>query len=86
VWGTTWHGALENDGFRRAFLTEVAAAAGSAFRPSSDTVFAEARQRRFDALADAVAVHLDTEALWRLIEDGPPPGLPFLAPGAPDAG
>ena len=28
VWGTSWHGVLENDEFRRAFLAEVAALAG----------------------------------------------------------
>ena len=33
VWGTMWHGAFENDGFRRAWLTEVAAAAGSPLAP-----------------------------------------------------
>ena len=27
--------------------------------------------------------HLDTDALWRLIESGPPSGLPFIPPGAP---
>ena len=34
VWGTSWHGTLENDGFRRAFLAEVAAVAGRDFRPA----------------------------------------------------
>ena len=42
VWGTTWHGALENDGFRRAFLTDVARTAGRDFVPSADTGFAGA--------------------------------------------
>jgi adenosylcobyric acid synthase len=27
VWGTSWHGTLENDQFRRAFLADVAAVA-----------------------------------------------------------
>ena len=31
--GTMWHGALENDGFRRAWLTEIAAASGSSGAP-----------------------------------------------------
>lgn len=31
VWGTHWHGSLESDGFRRAFLREVAAASGRRF-------------------------------------------------------
>jgi adenosylcobyric acid synthase len=84
VWGTTWHGALENDGFRRAFLAEVAATAGRAgFEPAPDTSFAQLREARLDTLADAVADHLDTDALQRLIEGGATPGLPFVPPGAP---
>lgn len=82
VWGTTWHGAWENDGFRRAFLREVAAAAGRDFTPQPGVSFAALRERRLDALGDLVAEHLDTAAVWRLLERGPPPGLPVLAPGA----
>ncbi len=82
VFGTTWHGALENDDFRRAFLTEVAALSGRRFVVATDTDFAAVREARLDALGDLVADHADTDALWRLIEDGPPPGLPLLPPGA----
>jgi adenosylcobyric acid synthase len=78
VWGTSWHGVLENDEFRRAFLAEVAALAGRDFTPAPDTDFAAVREARLDALGDLVAGHLDTAALIRLIEDGPPPGLPTL--------
>lgn len=79
VWGTTWHGALENDGFRRAFLAEVAQLAGKpGFVPAPDTDFAALREARLDSLADAVAEHLDTAALEKLIVDGPTPGLPGL--------
>ncbi|WP_369259363.1 cobyric acid synthase [Geodermatophilus amargosae] len=81
VWGTTWHGALENDGFRRAFLAEVARATGRRFTPAPDTSFAGVREQRLDALGDLVAEHADTGALWRLLEDGPPAGLPLLPPG-----
>ncbi|MDQ1724085.1 MAG: adenosylcobyric acid synthase [Frankiaceae bacterium] len=66
TWGTVWHGVLENDEFRRAFLTEVAAAAGRQFRPSP-VAFADARQQRLDALADHVAAHLDMPALVDVI-------------------
>ena len=83
VWGTTWHGALESDGFRRAFLREVAAVAGCAFTPASDTSYAAVRERYLDALGDLVEHHLDTAALRALIDAGPPPGLPFVPPGAP---
>ena len=81
VFGTTWHGALENDGFRRAFLADVAAITGRRFVGSADVSFAALRERRLDALGDLVADHLDTTVLRRLIEHGPPAGLPFLAPG-----
>jgi adenosylcobyric acid synthase len=83
VWGTTWHGALDSDGFRRAFLAEVAAAAGRDFAPAPDTDVAALRSARLDVLADLVADHLDGAALRRLIADGPTPGLPFVPPGAP---
>jgi len=78
VWGTSWHGALENDQFRRAFLAEVAALAGRDFTPAPGTEFAAVREARLDVLGDLVAGHLDTAALSRLIEDGPVPGLPAL--------
>jgi adenosylcobyric acid synthase len=81
VWGTTWHGALEDDGFRRAFLAEVARVAGRRFVAAPDTDFAAVRERRLDALGDLVAEHADTDALWRLVEDGVPDGLPVLPPG-----
>jgi adenosylcobyric acid synthase len=78
VWGTSWHGVLENDEFRRAFLTEVAALAGRDFTPAPGTGFAAVREARLDVLGDLVAGHLDTAALSRLISDGPAPGLPVL--------
>jgi len=82
VWGTTWHGALENDGFRRAFLTEVARCSGRRFVPAPDTDFAAVREAQLDRLGDVVAEHADTAALERLLEDGAPAGLPLLPPGA----
>jgi adenosylcobyric acid synthase len=82
VWGTTWHGALENDGFRRAFLTEVARQSGRRFVPAPDTDFAAVREAQLDRLGDLVAEHADTTALWRLLENGAPDGLPLLPPGA----
>jgi adenosylcobyric acid synthase len=81
VSGTVWHGALESDGFRRAFLADVAALVGRDWQPGT-VAFEDVRQARLDLLGDAVAAHLDTEALLRLIEHGPPPGLPFVPPGA----
>jgi adenosylcobyric acid synthase len=83
VWGTHWHGSLESDGFRRAFLREVAAVAGRAFVPAPGTDFGALREARLDRLADLVEEHTDTAALLRLIEDGAPAALPFVPPGAP---
>ncbi|MBV8541442.1 MAG: cobyric acid synthase [Pseudonocardiales bacterium] len=85
VLGTHWHGLLENDAFRRALLRRVARLAGrSGFRPAPDTSFAAVRAAQLDLLGDLVCTHLDTDALLDLIEHGPPPGLPFIPPGADD--
>ena len=80
VWGTGWHGTLEDNVFRRRFLAEVAAIAGRDFSVAPDTDFAALRQARLDVLGDLVAGHLDTAALRRLIGSGPPPGLPVIPP------
>jgi adenosylcobyric acid synthase len=82
VWGTIWHGALEADGFRRAYLSQVAAQCGVPFEPDPTVSFAAEREKQLDRLGDAVEEHLDTERLWRLIEGGPTAGLPLLPPGA----
>jgi adenosylcobyric acid synthase len=82
VRGTSWHGLLESDGFRRALLRQVAAAAGRDFTPGH-VCFSGVRQHRLDVLGDLVANHMDTGALLNLIDHGPPPGLPFILPGAP---
>jgi cobyric acid synthase CobQ len=81
VWGTTWHGAMENDGFRRAFLEDVARTARRDFTPAPDTRFQQLREATLDALADLVEEHTDTDALWRIIENGAPAGLPVVPPG-----
>jgi len=84
VYGTHWHGLMGNDGFRRAWLTEVAAAAGCAgFVVAPDTEVAALREAQLDLLGDLVAEHLDTAALGELICHGAPAGLPFVPPGAP---
>jgi adenosylcobyric acid synthase len=84
VWGTTWHGAFENDAFRRAWLATAATQAGVAWTPADGAPgFAAHRTAMIDRLADAVEAHLDTETLLRLIENGVPTNLPFIPPGAP---
>jgi adenosylcobyric acid synthase len=84
VFGTHWHGCLETDAFRRAFLTEVAGLAGRRFVAAAGTSFAAARQQRLDSLGDLVAENLDAVAVHRLLAEGPTPGLPFVPPGAPE--
>lgn len=82
VFGTHWHGTFEADGFRSVFLTEVARLAGRrGFRVASGTSFAALRERTVDLLGDLVARHIDTAALLRLIESGPPKSLPIVQQG-----
>jgi adenosylcobyric acid synthase len=78
VMGTSWHGALEHDAFRRALLRWVS----PAFVPGT-TPFAAAREARLDVLGDLVADHLDTAALADLIERGAPADLPIIDPEVP---
>lgn len=84
VWGSTWHGAFENDEFRRMWLAEVAAQAQVDWHASDQSAgFAARRDTMLDRLADAVEEHVDTDRLLRIIEQGPESGLPFVPPGEP---
>lgn len=77
VFGTHWHGLLDNDDFRRAWLTRVAGAAGrSGFVPGDINVAAR-RDAQLDLAADLLAAHLDVDAILGLL-DGPPPARPYL--------
>ncbi|MGZ5369113.1 MAG: cobyric acid synthase [Aeromicrobium sp.] len=77
VFGTMWHGSLEGDGFRRAWLREVA---GPDFVVGT-VGFGEMRERRMDLLADLIEMNLDVDALLGLIADGAPADLAILPPG-----
>ncbi|KQY56378.1 MULTISPECIES: cobyric acid synthase [unclassified Nocardioides] len=81
VFGTMWHGSLEGDEFRRAFLAAAASAAGREWR-SSDVSFPEQREARLDLLGALVEEHLDVDALLELVERGAPADLAILPPGA----
>ncbi|MBC7630634.1 cobyric acid synthase [Aeromicrobium sp.] len=81
VFGTMWHGSLESDALRRAFLVEAATLAGRAYEPSTVS-FGESREARLDLLGDLVEQCLDVDALLDLATHGAPADLPFLAPGA----
>jgi adenosylcobyric acid synthase len=78
VVGTSWHGVLEHDAFRRALLAHVAEVRGRRFVPGTGS-FAQAREARLDVLGDLVERHLDTTRLSALIEGGVPAGLPSVA-------
>jgi adenosylcobyric acid synthase len=80
VVGVAWHGIFESDRFRRAFLGWVAGERGLDWVPGTRP-FAAVREQRLDALGDLIADHADTAALERLLEEGAPPGLPFVPPG-----
>jgi adenosylcobyric acid synthase len=79
VFGTLWHGTLEGDRLRRAWLGEAADRAGLPFAPSSRS-FADAREDRLERLADTAEEHLDVDALLELARSGPPP-LPVVPGG-----
>jgi adenosylcobyric acid synthase len=70
--GTTLHGLFEDDDVRRAFLAMVAAERGKRF-VSAGRSFAAARTAAVDAVADALAEHLDVAALERLIASAAAP-------------
>lgn len=80
VSGTMWHGSLEADGFRSAYLAEVTARQGRRRLPSG-VVFSRRREERLDLLGDLAEKHLDLDALLELARQGVP-SLPLLPPGA----
>jgi adenosylcobyric acid synthase len=77
TFGTSWHGLLEGDAFRRAFLRRVTDARGRRWVGGGES-FATVRERHLDRLGDLVEEHLDTGALLGLIEQGAPRGLRTL--------
>jgi adenosylcobyric acid synthase len=77
VLGTSWHGVMESDGFRRSFLRWVASVRGLDWRPGGFS-FAAAREAQLERLGDLISENVDREALLRLIDDGPPSGLPVV--------
>lgn len=82
VWGTTWHGAFENDDFRRAWLAAVAEEAGVNWKPDlSAPTFADLRNTMIDTIADTFDTFPDPEAILRLLDSGLPADLPTRHPG-----
>jgi adenosylcobyric acid synthase len=78
AFGTHWHGVLDNNGFRRDWLAEVAAAAQrDGFVVADDTDVPGRRDGQLDLMADLLASHCDLESILALL-DGPPPRRPTL--------
>jgi len=73
VYGTHWHGLLDNDELRRRWLVDAAAAAGrSGFVVADDVDVAGRRDAQLDLMADLLTAHLDIDAVVGLLEHGPP--------------
>jgi len=73
VFGTHWHGLLDNDDFRRQWLTLVAGAAGrDGFVVADGTDVAARRDAQLDLIANLLDVHLDVDAVTGLLDNGPP--------------
>jgi adenosylcobyric acid synthase len=77
VLGTSWHGLLEGDAFRRALLTWVAGRRGRAWTPGT-TSFAAVREAHLDRLADWFGEHVDRSFL-DLVLHGAPERPPVIA-------
>lgn len=73
VYGTHWHGLFDNDGVRRTWLAEAAAAVGrTGFVVADDVNVVARRDAQLDLMADALAAHAEVDAVLGLL-DGPPP-------------
>ena len=73
VYGTHWHGLLDNDDLRRRWLTDTAAAAGRpGFAVADDVDVSARRDAQLDLMADLIAAHADIDAILGLLEAGPP--------------
>ncbi|CAM4283326.1 Cobyric acid synthase [Mycobacterium basiliense] len=79
VFGTHWHGLLDNDGFRRQWLAQVAEAAGRRrFVVAQNVSVPGRRDAQLDLLAGLLAEHLDLGAVTGLLA-GPPPRRPLIS-------
>ncbi|MCG5433771.1 cobyric acid synthase [Mycobacterium sp. MYCO198283] len=72
VYGTHWHGLLDNDALRRGWLAEVAESAGrTGFVAAPDVDVTARRDAQLDVMADLLTAHLDVDAVLDLLA-GPP--------------
>jgi adenosylcobyric acid synthase len=69
VYGTHWHGLLDNDDVRRQWLAE---AGRPGFVVADDVDVAARRDAQLDLMADLLTAHLDIDAVIAVLENGPP--------------
>ena len=69
VYGTHWHGVLDNNELRRRWLTETGP---PGFLVADDTDVPARRDAQLDLMADLLTAHLDVGAIVELLENGPP--------------
>ena len=73
VYGTHWHGLVDNDDVRRSWLTDAAVAAGRRdFVVADDVDVAGRRDAQLDVMADLLSEHLDVDAIMALLDGGVP--------------
>lgn len=73
IYGTHWHGLLDNDRVRRGWLAEAAVAAGrTGFVVAGDVSVQARRDAQLDLMADALSAQVDLDAVLGLLS-GPPP-------------
>ncbi len=69
VYGTHWHGLLDNNDFRRRWLSDVGR---TGFVVADDIDVPARRDAQLDLMADLLIAHVDLDAITGLLEHGPP--------------
>jgi adenosylcobyric acid synthase len=69
VYGTHWHGLLDNNDFRRQWLADVGT---PGFVVADDVDVAARRDAQLDLMADLLTAHLDVDAVVAVLETGLP--------------